>query len=160
MKLTKVFAALVFLGATASASFAQVATHDVTIVVPVFNLFDVSGNVTRTLGAPVTAGNDPTPAVDNSSQYLVTTNETGKKITASLSSAYTTGITLEAELSAVGSSTSAGKLQLTAVAQDFVTGIGLVSGFGSIEYTASATAAVAPNAPSGETRTVTYTLTS
>ncbi len=159
MKLTKVFAALVFLGAMAPTAFGQSATHDVTIIVPEFNVFDVSGNITLTLGAPASAGADPAPAVNNSSQYLVTTNATGKKITAAISSAYAAGITLEAELSAVGSSTSAGKVTLSSTAQDMVTGIGLVSGTGTIEYTASATAAVAPNG-AGETRTVTYTLTS
>ena len=158
MKLTKVFAALVFLGATATASFAQVsASHDVTIVVPTVNAISVSGNLTLTLGAPASAGGDPTPAIDNSSQYFVTTNETGKKVTAALTSAYPAGITLEAQLTAVGASTSAGKVALTATAQDMVTGIGLVSGNGVIEYTASATSAVGPTS---QTRTVTYTLTS
>lgn len=159
MRLTKVIAAFVCLGVTAIAANAQTASHDVTIVVPEFNVLAVSGNITLTLGAPAAAGADPTPAVNNASQYLVTTNATGKKITAQISSAYSAGITLEAELSAVGSSTSAGKVALTATAQDMVTGIGLVAGTGSIEYTASATSAVVPNG-AGETRTVTYTLTS
>ena len=156
MKLTKVIAALVFLGATASASYAQ-ATHDVTIIVPTVNLIDVSGDVTLTLGAPPAAGADPAPDTDASSTYQVTTNETGKKITASISSAYNAGITLEASLSAVSGATSAGTVTLSTTAQDVVTGIGLVSGTGTITYTASATAAVAPVT---QARTVTYTLTS
>ncbi len=158
MKLTKVIAALVFLGVTATASNAQTTdAHDVTIVVPTVNMIAVSGDLTLTLGQPAAPGGDPAPATSTGAQYLVTTNETGKKITAALSSNYSTGITLAVELIAVGSATSAGQVTLSATAVDVVTGIGLVSGSAAINYTASATSAVAPGS---ETRTVTYTLTS
>lgn len=157
MKFTKVIAAFVFLCGTASAGFAQTsATHDVTVVVPEFNMIAVSGNLTLTLGAPASPGGDPTPAVDAGSSYFVTTNATSKKVTVALDSAFPTGITLTAELTPVGSSTSAGAVTLSATAQDAVTGLGLVSGNAAIEYTASATAAAGTMS---ETRTVTYTLT-
>ena len=148
--------AVVFFG-FANVSTAQVtANHNVTIVVPTFNLISVSGDVTITLGAPASAGSDPTDGTA-SGNYSITTNVAGQKITAALSADYPTGITLTAGLTAVGGGTASSSA-LSTTAADLLTGIGAVSDTGTINYTASATADAAPTG--GVTRAVTYTLTS
>ncbi len=156
MKIQKLVMALAMTVCFVGSSYAQTASHDVTIVVPEFNLISVSGDVTLTLGAPATAGAAPADATDNTGSFSVTTNATtAKKITASLGGAYASGISLSANLSGIG--TTAGSVALSTTAQDVVTGLTQVAGSGTIGYTATATAAAVPTA--GETETVTYTLT-
>lgn len=159
MQYIKILAiAVVFFG-FANVSSAQVtASHNVTIVVPTVNLISVSGDVTITVGAPAGAGSDFTDGTASGS-YSVTTNESGQKITAQLSADYASGITLSASLSSIGGGTAAASTPLSTVAADLLTGMNAVSDTGTISYVASATAAAAANG-AGETRAVTYTLTS
>jgi hypothetical protein len=158
MKITKLVVALAVSVCFVGTSYAQPsANHDVTIVVPEFNLISVSGSITMVLGAPLTAGGDPVDDVDATGSFSVTSNATAsKKITASLGGAYAAGISLSANLTGIG--TSAGPVALSTTAQDVVTGLSKVAGSGGITYTASATSAADPNG-AGETQTVTYTLT-
>lgn len=158
MKMTKLVLALAVSVCFVGTSYAQpAANHDVTIVVPEFNLISVSGSITMTLSAPANAGDAPGDAVNSSGSFAVTTNATtAKKITAALGGAYASGISLSANLTGLG--TSAGAVTLTTTAQDVVTALSNVAGSGGITYTASATSAASPNG-GGESQTVTYTLT-
>ena len=150
--------AMLFVG-FANVSTAQVtANHNVTIVVPTFNLISVSGDVTITLGVPASPGSDPADGTA-AGTYSITTNVAGQKITAAISADYSAGITLSAALTSIGGGTAAASTALSTTAVDLLTGLAAVSDTGTINYTASATAAAAPNG-AGETRAVTYTLTS
>ncbi len=159
MQYLKILAiAVVFFGFAHVSSAQVTASHNVTIIVPTFNLISVSGDVTITVGAPGSAGSDPTDGTASGS-YSVTTNEAGQKITAQLSADYSAGLTLSSSLSSIGGGTAAGSTALSTTAVDLLTGISAVSSTGTINYVASATAAAAANG-AGETRAVTYTLTS
>lgn len=159
MQYLKILAmAVVFFG-FANVSSAQVtASHNVTIIVPTVNLISVGGDVTITVGAPSSPGSDPADGTASAS-YSVTTNEAGQKITAQISADYSSGITLSASLTSIGGGTAAASTSLSTTAVDLLTGLNAVSDTGTINYVASATAAAAANG-AGETRAVTYTLTS
>lgn len=151
----------VFLAVTAVGSVAaQSDTQVVTIVVADINEIAVSsGTLSLTINS-ATAGSNPDGDTDATTTYDITTNGSSKKITASLGSAYATGISLALTLGAPSGATSAGAKTLTTSAQDMVTGITKLSETGvSISYSATATAAAVSNG-AGEAQTVTLTITS
>ncbi len=139
--------------ATAAPAAAQLASasHNVTITVSAVDVISVSGDLTIDLN---------TVALSNtaSATYDLTTNGTGRKISAALSTDYSAGLTLDVAVSApVGSGTSVGLVTLSPTAQDVVTGISNVSETGlAVDYTATATPSVPPGS---ESRQVTYTVT-
>lgn len=159
MKTLKALATLaLFLGMT-SYSVAQQANQSVTVDVDAINELAVSGDPANLVINSATAGSAPDNASDNSTTYDITTNEATKKIVGKLSAIYASGVSLAVSLGAPTGGTSAGSVTLTALDQDLVTVISNLAESGlSISYVASATVDAAPNA--GETRTVTFTITS
>lgn len=138
---------------TGAASAQSSASHDVTIAVSAIDEIAVSGNVTLTV-------DDITLTDAASASYSVTTNGTGRKITAALDADFSSTLALEVAITApTASGSSAGTVVLSPAAQDVVTGISTVSESGlAIDYTA--TALPTTPASTSETRTVTYTITS
>ena len=90
--------------------------------------------------------------------YAITTNETGRKITAALDQAMPAGLTLQVDVAQPTGATSVPAVTLTVADADVVTGISTVSESGNaITYTLSATAEA--GVVTEQTRTVTYTIT-
>ena len=136
---------------------AQTVSHTVTIIVNAINLLAITGSPTLTVNSG-TAGSQPADATDATSTYAITTNETSKKITASINSSLPTGITLSTNLAAPSGATSAGNTPLATSSSDVVTNISTVAQSGlAITYTLSATAS--GGVISSTSKTVTYTLT-
>lgn len=156
----KLFFSLALLLAIAPLATAQTtATQDVTVTVQEINALSVSAaTVALTINA-ATAGSNPTPVTSSATTYAITTNAAAKKITGQLSGNFASGITLKVQMAApTGASTSQQTLSTTA--SNLVTGIARIAASAlTITYTAEATAAAVPNAPTGETKTVTFTVT-
>lgn len=145
--------ALVLAG-SASTAFAQTATQDVAFEVQAVNQLSVSGSPSLVIST-ATAGSAPTAATASGS-YSITTNETGKKITAQINTAMPSGVTLSVDPAAPSGGTKA-VVVLSTTAQDAVTGISTVNASGlALNYTLSATTAAGVVA--ADTRTITYTL--
>ncbi|HYW10612.1 MAG TPA: hypothetical protein VE871_01615 [Longimicrobium sp.] len=135
---------------------AQTATQTVSYEVAAVDQISVSGSPSLVVNT-ATAGSGLTSA-SASGTYAVTTNGTGRKITASLDTNMPSGVTLTVSLGAPTGATSAGTVTLSTTAQDVVTGITTVNQSGlSIGYGLSATVA-AGVVPAGN-KTVTYTIT-
>ncbi len=150
---TLAIAASVFAARDASA---QTATQTVSYEVAAVDQISVSGSPSLVVNT-ATAGSALTSA-SASGTYAVTTNGTGRKITASLDSNMPSGVALTVSLGAPTGATSAGTVTLSTTAQDVVTGITTVNESGlSIGYGLSATVA-AGVVPAGN-KTVTYTIT-
>lgn len=149
-------AAAAVLTVAAATAEAQTATETVSYEVQAINEISVTGTHVLVVNT-ATAGSQPAPASSTGS-YAVTSNETNMKVTAQLSAAMPTGVTLTTTLAAPTGGTSAGTVALTTLAQNVVTGIGTVaeSGLG-LTYGLSATVA-AGKVPATNV-TVTYTLT-
>ena len=146
---------LVF-GLVGTAMAASDSSHPVVITVSAIDEITVNGTPTLTIDSS-SAVTDSTCTLDWS------TNATalkGAKISAQLGADYTTGITLEAEITSLGggNGTLLGKKTLSlATSQDLVNGLTCESVTGSvITYTTAATMTVAPDT---YTQTVTYTIT-
>lgn len=131
-------------------------TQTVTYEVQAINKISLNTPVTLVINA-ATAGALPDDATDDTTTYSITTNETGKKITASIDSPMPAGLLLKVLLDSPSTTgTSAGEVRLTTTPQDVVTGIGPATASKiRIFYTLSGTAAVAPT--SGQ-RSVTFSL--
>lgn|GEM_PF-1014237 len=160
-KLMGILVAVVFVaGITGVAMAADNDSHDVTITIAELNHIVVTGgNVSLTINS-VDGSMNPQNDTDNSTGLLWITNSgTDKRITAQLDADYASGITLTVAASDGGTNgTSAGTVTLNSTsAQNVITGSQSEIGSSTLTYTASATAAAAPN--SGETHTVTYTIT-
>jgi hypothetical protein len=141
----------------ARASFAQTATQTVTFQVDAINQVAVSGTPSLVINAAV-AGGAPTSVTSSGSTWSVTTNQTGAKITASISSALPTGLTLSAQLGAPSGATSAGMKTLGTSSVDLVTGISKLNATGlSLNYQLDATPAA--GVVNSSTRVVTFTVT-
>lgn len=135
---------------------AQTATQTVSYQVAATNTISVSGSPSLVINT-ATAGSAPTAATA-SATYAITTNETNRKITATLDLAMPSGVTLGMSMAAPTGGTSAGTVTLSTVAQNMVTGISTLNQSGlAITYTLNATAA-AGVVPAGN-RTVTLTIT-
>ncbi|MBO6574830.1 MAG: hypothetical protein JJ896_05410 [Rhodothermales bacterium] len=132
-------------------------TQSVTVSVSAISLISVSGNVTLTIDA-ATAGSSPDSDVDASTVYRITVNQAGQKITGSLDSGFSAGLTVQLLLAAP-SGGSASQVTLSTTPQDLVTGVSKVAESGlTLTYTATGTPSAAPNG-AGQSRTVTLTLT-
>lgn len=133
---------------------ASSATQDVDITVQNVNEISVGTAVTLNINTAVAGGNPGGAATSN---YSITTNSsTSKKITAQLVGALTAGLTLNVNLQAPSTGTSAGVTALSTSANDVVTSIEAVAASAlTISYAATATVAVAPNTYSAD---VTYTI--
>lgn len=165
MKTRKTFAVIFVVAAllcmSAAAYAADSATQTVTFEVQAINEISVSGNPGPLVvnAAAATAGGALVAATDSSTTYSVTTNDTGKKITAGIDAAMPTGTTLAVEL-ASSEATSAGEADISAATAgaevDVVTGLSTCTDSGqTITYTFSATAAA--GVVSGS-KTVTFTI--
>jgi hypothetical protein len=153
------FAAALAVTATAFAAHdasAQTAEQMVTYEVAPVDQITVTGSPSLVINA-ATAGTGLTSA-SASGSYAITTNGTGRKITASLDTDMPDDVTLTVSLAAPSGATSAGTVTLDNTARDVVTGITEVNQSGlSITYGLSATVA-AGVVPQGN-KQVTYTIT-
>jgi hypothetical protein len=136
---------------------AQSANQTVTFEVQAINQIAVTGSPSLIITTAV-AGDAPT-SVTAAGSYAITTNQSNRKITASLNTDMPSGVTLSVALTApAGASAPASPVVLTTSAQDVVTGVSLLNAPAlSITYTLSATSA-AGVVPSSS-KTVTYTVT-
>lgn len=120
------------------------------------NEISVSGNPGALTVDSATAGSQPDADTDASSSYAITTNGTGKKITAALDTAMPAGLTLSLT-AASASGTSGGKLTLSDSAADVVTGLTQVAEpTQSLTYELAAT--VSAGVVASATKTVTLTI--
>lgn len=140
-----------------SAAAAQTATQVVTFQVDAINQVAFTGSPSLTINT-ATAGSAPSAVTNSTASWAVTTNQTGAKITASISSAMPTGVTLAVNLSAPTGASSAGSQALGTTAVDLVTSITKIAQ-GSLGVTYSLTATAAAGVVSSTSRTVTYTIT-
>lgn len=135
---------------------AQTATQTVTYQVAAVDVISVSGSPSLVINS-ATAGSGLT-AASASGTYAVTSNGTGRKITAQLDTNMPAGVTLTANMAAPTGGTSAGVVTLTSIAANMVTGISTVDQSGlAITYGLSAT--VAAGVVAQANKTVTYTIT-
>jgi hypothetical protein len=148
------------LGLTTGSTVYASNTDSQTVNFTIANISEIdvaTGPVSLTVNT-ATAGSQPTDATAPSS-YSITTNasDNGKKITAALSSAMPTDVTLTVAVAApTASGTSSGTVTLTATAADVVTGLqGAAQTNVAINYTLSAPVTAKAQADS---RTVTYTI--
>lgn len=150
-------AAVITSGILASSIFAgDSATQTVNFEVEEINELAFDGTINLTIDSAV-AGEAPIDATDDSSgTYAITTNETGRKITAALDQAMPNGVTLKVSLTAPSGATST-EVTLGTSAADAVTGISTLNQAGlGVSYTLSASPSA--GVVSG-TRVVTYTIT-
>ncbi len=155
---TTLFVGIVLLVASQIANAGNTATQTVTFEVQAINEISVSGNPGNLIVSTATAGSEPDVATDNSTSYSITTNESSKKITGSISAAMPANTTLQINLTAPTGGSSAGDVTLTTTAADLVTGIATVAESGlTITYKFSAT--VSAGVVTSDSRTVTLTLT-
>ena len=150
------FAFVVF-GTAIVSQAANTADQTVTFEVTAINEITVTGEVSLTVNA-TTAGGAPDSVTDTNSTYSFTTNEAGKKITAGISTAMPTGLTLEVNLTAPDGATSPGYTDISSTGtQDVVTGISQQTGSG-LGLTYRLTASPSAGVVASDTRTVTFTL--
>lgn len=141
-----------------SAFAGPTATQTVTYEVQAINELSVSAATASLTVSSATAGSAPNVATDASTSYAITTNETNRKITGAINSNMPSGVTLSATLAAPTGGSSGGKLALSTVAVDLVTGISTLNESGkSISYELAATSAAGVVASA--TKTVTLTIT-
>lgn len=134
------------------------ATATVTYEVREINEISVSGDPGALIVDRAQAGAPPTTAVDEGTSWSVTTNGSGKKITASLDAALPPGLTLSVSLAAPDGATTAGHVSLSPSAQDLVTQLSGVQADGLlVTYTLAAT--VAAGVVARDSRVVTFTIT-
>lgn len=138
----------------AHAADTDTATQSVTFEVAEINAISVSGSPTLTVD---TATNGAIEPAEDTATYAITTNKTGKKITAMIDSAMPDGLTLKVKLDAPTGATSLDDVELGTSASDVVTGISKVAASNlTITYTLEATAEAEVGSGS---RIVTFTLT-
>ncbi len=135
---TLAIAALVII--TPQFAAAQTANHTVNVNVQAINVISVAAGPTINI-TNATAGSEP-DSNTGASTYAITTNGSGKKITAQTDVAMPTGVTLSLNMTAPTGGTSAGNQALGTTAVDMVTGVSkkAESGIG-MTYTAAATVA-------------------
>ena len=152
---TALFAAML----PAASLDAQTATQVIHFQVTAVNQIGISGAPVPLVINSAVAGSAPTSVTASGGTYAVTTNESNKKITASLDDPLPAGVRLEISLAAPQGAASAGEVALGVAASDLVTGISAVAASAlPMTYRLSADATVHMAAP--ETRTVTFTIVS
>lgn len=148
-------AAALSVGANAvQAQESNVATQVVSFEVQAINLLSVSGSPSLVISAS-SAGAAPT-TVTAPGTYAITTNESNRKITASIDADMPSGVTLSVLFEApTGASVASQSLSMAAA--DVVTGISALNESGlDLTYSLSATSAAGVVAAGN--RTVTYTI--
>ena len=139
--------------------FAQTATQVVRFQVNAINQIGVTGSPAPMVINSATAGSAPTSVVAGGTSYAITTNETNKKITASLDQSLPAGVLLQVSLAAPTGAASLGDVSLTTSSTDVVTGISTTNATSlAITYRLSAIATVQMATPAA--RTVTFTIVS
>jgi hypothetical protein len=160
MKVTPFAATLAALAIAAAApahaqAQPQSTTQSVSFAVNAINQISFTGSPSLTI-ATLPTGGGSTTATDATSTWAITSNQTGSKVTGSLSAAMPSNLTLAVQLGAPTGATSTGMTTLTTAPVDLVTGISNAASSGlAVTYHLTATAAAAPG--SG-TRVVTYTV--
>jgi len=144
------------LGAVGSATKLGAQTQTVTFAVNAINQISFSGAPSLTITTAV-AGADPTSAVDATSTWAVTTNQTGAKISGSIPSVMGTGLTLKVNLTAPAGATAVGLTVLGTVAVDLVTAITKQKG-SALTTTYQLDATPAAGVVASATKVVTYTI--
>ncbi len=157
MKLTALAAAMGFV-MSAGAMAGNTATQDVTYVVTAINEITVTGTPSLTVNA-ATAGSEPDAATWETGAWAVTTNGTGKKLTAVITTGENMpdGVTLSISAVAPTGGTGGTYKQVSIVAADLVTVITKVAEEGlnlSYKLEALVTAGVVDSAE----KTITFTL--
>ncbi len=156
-KLLAVLVAGLFILASGVAMAGNTAQQTVNFQINGINEISVSGNPGTLTIDSATAGQDPDPAIDNSTTYSVTTNEENKKIVGKIDTAMPQYTSLKVQLAAPTGGSSAGEVALSESDQDLVTGISKLSESGKqISYKFEAQAEAGTLSGS---RTVTFTLT-
>lgn len=151
-----VVAALFLAAGTQVVRAGETASQTVTIQVTAINEIAVSPGPVEFTVSGVTAGSSSVEQSDSSSTYAITTNGTGKKITAQIDSDLPSGVELQIQLAPPSGAVSAGAVTLSGVASDVVTGISPVAQSGlAITYTLSVDVTAGPLI---EERTVTLTI--
>ncbi|HEV7991515.1 MAG TPA: hypothetical protein VGP25_06790 [Gemmatimonadaceae bacterium] len=150
-------AAVALVLASASLAGAQTATQTVTFQVNPINVIAFTGSPSLTIST-ATPGSATASVTDATSNWAVTTNQTGAKITASIPSAMPAGLTLSANLTAPTGGTSAGLKALGVVAVDVVTGVTKVAQ-GSLGVTYQLDATATAGVVASSSKVVTYTIT-
>jgi hypothetical protein len=136
---------------------AQTATQTVTFQVSAINQVAVTGAPSLVINAAA-AGSAPTSATAAGNSWAVTTNQSNAKITASISAAMPTGLTLSANLGAPAGASTTGLVALGTAAHDMVTGITKLNASG-LPLTYQLDATTAAGVVTSATRVVTYTIT-
>jgi len=156
MTAKRILSTIALVVSAAGAASAQTATQTITFQIDAINQIAFSGSPSLVINT-ATAGSNPTRATA-AATWAVTTNQTGRKITASIGSNMPAGLTLSVNVTAPAGATSAGSLALSTTAVDLVTSTTkLAQGSMAVTYSLSATAAA--GVVSSTTRTVTYTIT-
>lgn len=157
LRLAAVLAAAASVSAFAAIdASAQEATTTATYEVTAVDEISVTGAPSLIVNSAV-AGSGLTSATASGS-YAVTSNGTGRKITASIDTNMPAGLTLSVSLAAPTGGTSAGKKALTSIATDVVTGITQLNESGlAITYTLDA--ALSAGVVASANKIVKYTIT-
>lgn len=122
------------------------------------DLLSISGNPSPFTITSATAGQNPSPVVNNSTTYTVNTLTVIRSITGSLNTNMPSGVTLSVQLQASTGATSSGSVAMSTVANTLVSNIkkNTVQAGLTITYTFAATAAASP--VTNGTKTLTLTL--
>ena len=152
---SRIFAAAVLttgLGVVSASAQTQIVNYDIQAV----SLIETSGDVSLVVNGVDAIGGGLAADTHAASTYAITNNDGAKKVQAALDVAMPAGVTLALAMAAPSGATSSGAVELTAVGQDLVTGVGAVDEAGlTMTYELGAT--VAAGVISG-TRTVTLTV--
>lgn len=138
-------------------SAASSTTSVITMSVAPINELAISGTASTLAVTSATAGNALIAANSSGMTYAITTNQTNKKITASLDSDMPTGTFLELTLNAPSGATSAGSKVLSTIDSTLVTGISTLAESGRAMHLSFGAEPIAGVIPSFN-RTLTLTL--
>ena len=153
---TMILSAVLVVAAAVSGSAQNNATQDITINVQAINKIAISGGAHTMTINTATAGQAPDDVIWATS-WAVTTNMTGSKVVATITTDLPSGITLKVNMAEPTGATSNGDISLDNTSKELVTGITKLNESGlTLTYTASATALAGVQSV---VRTVTYTVT-
>jgi hypothetical protein len=142
-----------------STARAQTATQVVTFSVVPINRVAVTGAPAPLVMNSAVAGQTPASVSAAGGTYAITTNESNKKITASVNQALPAGVSLEVSLAAPDGAATPGNVALGTAASDVVTGISSLNA-ASLPITYRLTASPNAQVSGAATRTVTFTIVS
>jgi hypothetical protein len=138
---------------------AQTASQVVRFQVTAINQIGVTGAPAPLVITTATAGAAPTSVTASGGTYAITTNESNKKISASLDEPMPEGVRLDVALGAPTGAMSAGEVSLGTAAADLVTGISVIAE-SALPITYRLRAETVVHMPVPATRTVTFTVVS